>query len=275
MKRKKKERKDLGFVRSRSFIGLACIAASLLLFAAGSFLPRLLNSQTTVVVMTADVAKGQMISPADLAEETVFTSSVKAMSPLKSAEAAAGKYACADLFAGDVVTAAKVSPSPTYNDPLLYELAEGRLAISIGIDSLEAGLADKLIPGDVVTVYALPESTYAAYGTLPADAAVLYPQLLYVKVIAVTDAGGSDTDNAYRDEEDGKAQKTRSTAAVTLEVNAQQAALLAGIQSGGRFHLALAARGERAAGLLKLQEDFFNAPELPALSESTEETPDA
>ena len=275
-KRDKKEKESGSFFRSRTFIGLLCIAASLILYASGLFLPQLLNSQTTVVVMARDVAKGERLSAEDVRQEKVFTSSVKALSPVKDVSSVQGKYSSADLYAGDILTQVKLSSSPTYNDPDLYTLAEGKLAFSIAIDSLEEALADKLIPGDVVTVYALQDNMYTAYGAEPESGATLYPQLRYVKVLAVTDAAGYDIDNAYKSRAADGTQQTRATAAVTLEVNGDQALLLAGIQAGGHFHLALSGRGPSSAALLQQQEDYFAllAAQQAAEMMPAEELPD-
>lgn len=255
------------FFRSRMFIGLMCVIAALALFVGNSIMPQLLNTQTTVVIMTADVPQGSVIREEDVKVERVFTSSVKSLAPLKDKNNAVGRYAVSDLYAGDVVTATKLSSGPTYNDMELYDLPEGKLAISISVESLEQGVADKLIPGDVVSLYAVYEQ-FSNY--LEASEVVLPAELQYVKVISVSDSDGFTVDNAYRTRlTEGGA--TGNTAAVTLEVNGTQALVIAQIQARGHFHIALAARGTRAASLLKIQDQVL----IDMLTQQTADETDA
>lgn len=138
------------------------------------------------------------------------------------------------------------------NEPLaeygyLEDFDGEKRAISVTIRSFANGLSGKLKNGDIVSVYV------ADYGD---KKETLSPQeLKYVEVLAVTLGTGYDTEETTNKE--GEEKELPST--VTLEVNEEQAILLADLEANGKIHLAFVYRGdhENTKAFLEQQDKVF------------------
>ena len=87
-----------------------------------------------------------------------------------------GKYATADLAAGDYILSSKLSAVPAAENAYLYNLDGTKQAISVTIKSFATGLSGKLESGDIVTVIV---ADYQGKGET-----AIPPELQYVEVIS-------------------------------------------------------------------------------------------
>jgi len=166
---------------------------------------------------------------------------------VKNVDTAVGKYATADLFAGDYILTAKLTDVPAAENAYLYSLNGEKQAISVTIKSFSNGLSGKLISGDIVSVIA-PD--YWKQGTT-----VIPAELQYVEVIAVTANTGYDTDTGKQTEDKEDKEKALPST-VTLLVSPEQSKILAGLEADGKLHLSLVYRGtkENAAKFIEAQD---------------------
>lgn len=155
-------------------------------------------------------------------------------------ESVVGKYSTTVIYSGDNIIAEKLSSEPT--DSGLYALNADEYAISIQIEDLAKGFSGKLLEGDVVSVYGFNDTTKTME---------TYPDLKYVKVLAVTNSKGEDLAKAKQ--EDTTSSDAVIPAAVTLKVNENQAKELVQLTNTGKAHIVFAGRGAVGESLLNLQ----------------------
>jgi pilus assembly protein CpaB len=127
--------------------------------------------------------------------------------------------------------------------------------ISITLPSLASGVSGKLQPGDVVTVMAIMkngtpdqslsiESENSDNDSFQAPQTVIYPELQYVEVCAVSSSDGSD---AEVEAEPTSNEKNKLPATITLYVTEEQALRLTDLEQKAVIHLAFVARGRDTA----------------------------
>jgi pilus assembly protein CpaB len=232
--------------RNRTVIGLFCIILSLIIcFGITPLLGNAMKARTEIVRVSKDISKGEVITT-DMIETILVGGYNMPQSVLKKSTDVAGKYAAADLYKGDYILNTKITDSPPLADEYLYQLPEGKQAVSISIKSLAAGLSGKLKPGDVISIIA------ADYGE--ERLTMIPPELQYIKVLAVTSNNGVDTTSSNMDEDNNGEQSMPST--VTLLANTTQGKTLAALEANGKIHIALVCRGneERVNNLLDYQD---------------------
>ena len=233
---------------------LSLLLAAVTAFVALPVIARQTNGKTEIVRITAPVLKGEPISADNT--ETVETGSYNLPSGIaRSLDDVDGLYATADLFPGDYILPAKVSTVPVSSDTVLNSIPSGKVAISLTIQTLAAGLSDKLQPGDIIRIYHF------------LDVAMEVPELRFVKVLSVTDSGGMNVDNAREPVEDEEKQQS---ATITVLATPEQARVITALENDGIAHVALVSRGneELADELLAeqectLQEIYFPETLLP------------
>lgn len=286
------------FIRNKFVIGLLCIAIGV---TAGFVL--LPKSQETEINMTRVVRLKQNVRAGTrLEREMLETITIPAASvpsgASSSLESFLGRYSSSQLYAGDILTAAKVRD--TLVDPIAAGAVKGKQIVSVTVPSLSAGVSGTLKPGDVVAVMvtskvtqfnqqlgllaATEQSTTIApeadgdaepdeggtqtgvgqtlLSSVTRESQTLIPEeLRYLEVCKVTASDGTDAlVNAAKDPE----QANRLPATVSFYVTEEQALKLAEIEQNGEIHLAFLARGNDA--------DVFIPREQRVLVE--EETPD-
>ena len=233
---------------------LSLLLAAVIAFVALPVIARQTNGKTEIVRITAPVLKGEPISADNT--ETVEMGSYNLPSGIaRSLDDVDGLYATADLFPGDYILPAKVSTVPVSSDTALNSIPSGKVAISLTIQTLAAGLSDKLQPGDIIRIYHF------------LDVAVEVPELRFVKVLSVTDSGGVNVDNAREPVEDEEKQQS---ATITVLATPEQARLITALENDGIAHVALVSRGNEkladellAEQELTLQEIYFPETLLP------------
>jgi len=235
------------FLKNRFVIGALCIIAALLI--AFFALPSLQNGSqgayVSAVRMKQPIEAGTQLTAEML--ETVSIPETLVEGSISGISSAVGKYTVADLFTGDYVTVAKLSPTLVEQNSFPAGTAKGKTGVSVTLPTLASGVSGHLLPGDVVTVMALPKgSANQSLGVEPetdeADlsGAVIYPELRYVEVCMVTANDGADASVEAQPDED---TKNSLPVTVSFYVTEQQALLLAELENQSIIHLAFVARG--------------------------------
>ena len=220
---------------------LSLLLAAVTAFVALPVIARQTNGKTEIIRVTAAISKGEQISASNT--ETVEVGSYNLPSGIaRSLDDVNSLYATADLSPGDYILPAKVSTLPVSSDAALNSIPSGKVAISLTIQTLASGLSDKLQPGDIIRIYHF------------LDVAMEVPELRFVKVLSVTDAGGMNVDNAREPLEDEEKQQS---ATITILASPEQARIITLLENDGVAHVALVSRGnEKLAEELLAEQEF-------------------
>lgn len=239
----------MGFLKNRTVLGVICIALTLVIcFGVVPLFNTTVAQKEHIVRVTGDIQAGELISPDNVQSVEVGSYNLPE-GVVRSLDTVLGRYATADLAAGDYILTAKLTDAPAAENVYLYNLTGEQQAISITIKSFAQGLSGKLISGDVVSVIA-PDYEKQGFTVIP-------PELRYVEVIGVTASTGYDTDAGDVSREDEEAEEKALPATVTLLVTEPQSRALAALEADGKLHLALVFRGdpEEAQKFLDFQAD--------------------
>lgn len=154
-----------------------------------------------------------------------------------------GYYALVDLVPGDYFLPSKVGGEPLDKDPILSELPDGKVAISMSVKSMAGILSNKLKSEDIVSIY-----SYNDDGEIE-----VVSELQYVRIIAISNASGTNIEDVSSDE-------SSIAYTVTFLVDDLQAEKIITIENEGPMHLALVSRGnsKRAKELLDIQDDILD-----------------
>ena len=170
--------------RNRTVVGVLCILLSLVIcFGVTPLFTRSASEKATVVRVTAEIHEGDEITASMVQTVEVGAYNLPA-GVLTDKNEVIGKYATAELAAGDYVLASKLSTEPAAENGYLYNLDGSKQAISVTIKSFATGLSGKLKSGDIVSVIV---ADYNGRGET-----VIPAELQYVEVISVTAASGYD-----------------------------------------------------------------------------------
>ena len=233
-------------MKKRTIIGIICmVLAVATTFLVAPVVNNLTSATSTVIRLAKDVKQGASITDADIEEVKVKTNTLPHGVLIKKTDVI-GKYATSNLFVGDYFTKAKISGDSNTANDVLSTLNGSKMAVSITIDTLAAGLSAKLQNGDIVSIIVTPKN--ATESTIPGE-------LKFVKVITTTTAGGIDKDAVVKN--DDGSYELPST--ITLLVNEKQAKLLAQYEISADMQAALVYRGDKetANKFLDKQEKFF------------------
>lgn len=240
----------MSFLKNRTVLGVICIVLSLLIcFALTPLFNQSVSQKTTVIRVVKDIKTGDAITK-DMIQTVEVGGYNLPEDVIKQQDSALGKYAVADLSPGDYILTAKLSDNPASENAYLYNLGNGKEAISVSIKNFAGGLSGKLISGDIVSLIA-PDYKKQGLTVIP-------PELTYVEVIGVTASTGYDTDTDEQSEDEDEKQLP---ATVTLLVSPEQAKILAMLEADGKLHLSLVYRGskESAAKFIELQDKVIDA----------------
>lgn len=231
-------------VNSRFLYGiLSILLAAIIAFIAIPTVTRKTNSKVEIVRITTALDRGDPITAKDveLVEVGGFNLPDNVATKL---EDVIGTYAASSLYPGDYILSGKVSSTPLSSDLTLNAIPDGMVAISITVQSLAAGLSDKLQSGDIIRLYHYNDLS----GTLNVVQDI--PELKFVKVLSVSDSKGLDIDYTKQPEED---EEKLQTATLTVQATPEQAMLLTQYENEGMLHVALISRGNEA-----LAKDLLN-----------------
>ena len=228
--------------RNRTVIGVLCILLALIIcFGVTPLFSRSASEKTEIVRVTKDIKEGDEIT-AEMVQTVEVGAYNLPQNLMTDKKEVIGKYATADLAAGDYILSSKLSAVPAAENAYLYNLDGKKQAISVTIKSFATGLSGKLERGDIVTVIV---ADYQGKGET-----AIPPELQYVEVISVTASSGYDANTGEVVDE----KELPST--VTLLVTTEQAKVLAELEQDSELHLALVYRGtpENAAKFIAAQD---------------------
>ena len=250
--------------RNRTVIGVLCILLALIIcFGVTPLFSRSASEKTEIVRVTMDIKEGDEIT-AEMIQTVEVGAYNLPQNLMTDKKEVVGKYATADLAAGDYILSSKLSAVPAAENAYLYNLDGKKQAISVTIKSFATGLSGKLESGDIVTVIV---ADYQGKGET-----AIPPELQYVEVISVTASSGYDANTGEVVDE----KELPST--VTLLVTTEQAKVLAELEQDSELHLALVYRGtpENAAKFIAAQdaliEELYAEPEPENSGETAEGT---
>lgn len=250
--------------RNRTVIGVLCILLALIIcFGVTPLFSRSASEKTEIVRVTMDIKEGDEIT-AEMVQTVEVGAYNLPQNLMTDKKEVVGKYATADLAAGDYILSSKLSAVPAAENAYLYNLDGTKQAISVTIKSFAVGLSGKLESGDIVTVIV---ADYQGKGET-----AIPPELQYVEVISVTASSGYDANTGEVMDE----KELPST--VTLLVTTEQAKVLAELEQDSELHLALVYRGtpENAAKFIAAQdaliEELYAEPEPENSGETAEGT---
>ena len=250
--------------RNRTVIGVLCILLALIIcFGVTPLFSRSASEKTEIVRVTKDIKEGDEIT-AEMVQTVEVGAYNLRQNLMTDKKEVVGKYATADLAAGDYILSSKLSAVPAAQNAYLYNLDGKKQAISVTIKSFATGLSGKLESGDIVTVIV---ADYQGKGET-----AIPPELQYVEVISVTASSGYDANTGEVVDE----KELPST--VTLLVTTEQAKVLAELEQDSELHLALVYRGtpENAAKFIAAQdaliEELYAEPEPENSGETAEGT---
>lgn len=250
--------------RNRTVIGVLCILLALIIcFGITPIFSRSASEKTEIVRVTMDIKEGDEIT-AEMVQTVEVGAYNLPQNLMTDKKEVIGKYATADLAAGDYILSSKLSAVPAAENAYLYNLDGTKQAISVTIKSFATGLSGKLESGDIVTVIV---ADYQGKGET-----AIPPELQYVEVISVTASSGYDANTGEVVDE----KELPST--VTLLVTTEQAKVLAELEQDSELHLALVYRGtpENAAKFIAAQdaliEELYAEPEPENSGETAEGT---
>ena len=250
--------------RNRTVIGVLCILLALIIcFGVTPLFSRSASEKTEIVRVTMDIKEGDEIT-AEMVQTVEVGAYNLPQNLMTDKKEVVGKYATADLVAGDYILSSKLSAVPAAENAYLYNLDGTKQAISVTIKSFATGLSGKLESGDIVTVIV---ADYQGKGET-----AIPPELQYVEVISVTASSGYDANTGEVVDE----KELPST--VTLLVTTEQAKVLAELEQDSKLHLALVYRGtpENAAKFIAAQdaliEELYAEPKPENGGETAEGT---
>lgn len=250
--------------RNRTVIGVLCILLALIIcFGVTPLFSRSASEKTEIVRVAKDIKEGDEIT-AEMIQTVEVGAYNLPQNLMTDKKEVVGKYATADLAAGDYILSSKLSAVPAAENAYLYNLDGKKQAISVTIKSFATGLSGKLESGDIVTVIV---ADYQGKGET-----AIPPELQYVEVISVTASSGYDANTGEVVDE----KELPST--VTLLVTTEQAKVLAELEQDSELHLALVYRGtpENAAKFITAQdaliEELYAEPEPENSGETAEGT---
>lgn len=216
--------------RNRTVIGVLCILLALIIcFGVTPLFSRSASEKTEIVRVTMDIKEGDEIT-AEMVQTVEVGAYNLPQNLMTDKKEVVGKYATADLAAGDYILSSKLSAVPAAENAYLYNLDGTKQAISVTIKSFATGLSGKLESGDIVTVIV---ADYQGKGET-----AIPPELQYVEVISVTASSGYDANTGEVVDE----KELPST--VTLLVTTEQAKVLAELEQDSELHLALVYVGD-------------------------------
>lgn len=239
-------------LKNKFVLGTLCIVlAFIFAFVALPALTGSEQSQTVSVLrMTQAVSEGTQITTDML--ETVSVPENLVENGIRYTAPVVGQYAAADLYAGDYLTSEKLTKTLAEQNLFSAGEAKGKMVVSITLPSLASGVSGRLLPGDIVTVIAIPQGTVnQTLGVEPesseettVSSAYIDPMLEYVEVCMVTTCDGADANVEAQTDEDNK-----NTLPVTVSFYAteEQALKLAELEQTGTIHIAFVARGDIAS----------------------------
>lgn len=251
----------MSIFKNRTVVGVICILAALVIcFGITPLFNRSISQKEEIVRVTKSIDAGEQVT-ADMVQTVEVGAYNLPDNVLHDTASVVGKYAAADLAAGDYILPSKLSDAPAAENSYLYNLDGTKQAMSVTIKSFATGLSGKLKSGDIVSILV---ADYQESGKT-----VVPPELQYVEVISVTASTGYDANTGEATNEDEK--DLPST--VTFLVRPEQAKVLAELEQDAKIHLTLVYRGTQdASNAFITAQDELIEKLYPTQEEKTDES---
>ncbi|MDY5001764.1 MAG: RcpC/CpaB family pilus assembly protein [Eubacteriales bacterium] len=248
-------------MKKRTVIGLICmVLAVAVTFIVAPMVNKLSSDTERAVRLCTNVNRGVQIT-GDMLEIVEIKAGSLPAGAITDERLIVGKYASTLLYAGDYLSAEKLTGEANTASDVLSCLDGSKVAVSVTISSFAAGLSGKLENGDIISLIVIDRETGEA--SIP-------EALTYMKVITTTTSGGIDQDAIVKNE-DGSYEIPTT---VTLLANREQAMLLTRFEKETTITAALVYRGssETAKLFLDKQDEYFLSPEEEPADEPGEPT---
>ena len=251
----------MSIFKNRTVVGVISILTALVIcFGITPLFNRSISQKEEIVRVTKAIDAGEQVT-ADMVQTVEVGAYNLPDNVLHDTASVVGKYAAADLAAGDYILPSKLSDAPAAENSYLYNLDGTKQAMSVTIKSFATGLSGKLKSGDIVSILV---ADYQESGKT-----VVPPELQYVEVISVTASTGYDANTGEATNEDEK--DLPST--VTFLVRPEQAKVLAELEQDAKIHLTLVYRGTQdvANAFITAQDELIEKL-YPTQEEKTDES---
>lgn len=229
-------------MKRRSLLGLiVTIAAIVVVFVISPFWNTVTTQTTEVLRLSRNVTRGTKIT-VDHLEVVEMNPDAIPIGIINDVKSIVGKYAAAQLYAGDYITPAKLTTDTNTAADAFADL-DGKYAISIPLGSFAGSLSGKLQNGDIVRFYIRDAQNATAY--TPAS-------LQWVKIVTTTTGSGIDQDKIIVNADGSHSMPST----VTILATERQAKDLVYF-SNSSIHLALVFRGDpvEAKKYLEMQDE--------------------
>ncbi len=268
----------MGFLRNKIFILIICSIAAFCLVFIGIPKYTAKTKETIQIVRVADnipqntLIQDNMLTTVEIGKYNVPNDIIK------DKKLIIGKYSAVDLLRTDNLVPSKFKESKSMQDQFLYDIND-KVAISISVKSLAAGLSGKLLPGDVVSVlvYRKTEQAYNdQQGYTPSAGRVQdYPNLEYLEVGAVTNNNAQDTDQVKSKNKSGSSSSSSDTiipTTITLLATKEQAQELVDAENSGNIHIVFRGRDQEAKKLIGIKNNKRSQIDKKATNQSKDGT---
>lgn len=252
------EKKGFDFsaiTKNRLYLGIACVVFAFLIGFVFVPMSAHLASIKTVTVLraAADIKTGTLITP-DLLRQVEVSAQNVPLSAVTDPLAAVGKYAAMEIVTDENILITKLVDEPPYGNAYLSELPNGDLAVSVSVKSFAAGVSGKLLPGDIVSIYANLANNPNQFDYRSS----LMSELYYVEVLAVSNEDIGDVQD-YEENLEERDVSTLPTTVTLRCINLEQARMLIGLEANSQMHLALICRDDEdyKKQLLDAQAQYF------------------
>ncbi len=240
--------------KNKLFIGLLCIViGALVAFVAIPGIQSSNAKETTAVRLKQSIESGTQITAEML--EVVSVPQNLVSGGLTEPGSAIGKYAASDLYAGDFLSATKLSATLEEGNTLIAATAKNKLVVSVTLPTLASGVSGRLLPGDIVSIISTPlnSNLNQSLGLEPdtdegepvqSNGTVIVPELRYLEVCMVVNGEASDARVSANPTED---EKNSLPVTISFYATEAQAIKLAELEQNSKIHIAFVARGEAAS----------------------------
>ncbi|MFI3327468.1 MAG: RcpC/CpaB family pilus assembly protein [Clostridia bacterium] len=218
-------------IKNRIFLASICVIISAI--CVFSLVKTEETETITAYKITADISKGttitsEMIEVTEISSngiDEVITDEIEII----------GKFASYDLISGQFVYENSVADSQSEVLEGIEKVADGQIAYSISVKSLASSTSDKILSGDIVTVF------------VNLNGESIQPiELKYVEVLSASTSDGLEK----------TASSSESISTITFLATEKQALLLNEYEYSASIHLALVHRGEDDVKISLLEEQI-------------------
>jgi len=236
-----------GKISRGTVLGISVIIlAALISFVLFPLAVGLIGRTTDIVRVKEKIRVGDMISDANIEMVNVSGYNLP-MDVMKDQKDAIGKYATATLEPGDYILKSKLVDNMITSGNYMNSLDGNKQIISISIKDFASGVSGKIMPGNIVQVL--------NNALVVNNRSTAYPELQYLKVVAVTSSTGVDMCG------EKVTDQSELPATVSLRVNKAQAQLLSGLEKTGNIYFSVIWSGdlETANQFLQKQDEVLTS----------------